>query len=151
MRQVGPNHTGTFLPGTGVVPPGRLGTNKEVTMTSESQEQGTDRVIARLEPACRLLAEARIHPWPEMQAMLPPLSRAQRAALEASIAADGVLQLVFVLPDGRIVDGANRWDIAPDQCRIEVVERSDEDALALGLALNLARRQLTAEQIAEVN
>ncbi|HYT88777.1 MAG TPA: DNA methyltransferase, partial [Gemmataceae bacterium] len=120
-------------------------------MTSESQEQGTDRVIARLEPACRLLAEARIHPWPEMQAMLPPLSRAQRAALEASIAADGVLQLVFVLPDGRIVDGANRWDIAPDQCRIEVVERSDEDALALGLALNLARRQLTAEQIAEVH
>lgn len=89
--------------------------------------------------------------WDEMQRRLPVLSAAQRAALEASIREHGkVVYPVLVLPDGRIIDGANRFSIAPELCELRVMSLDDEAALALGIALNLARRQMTAEQIREV-
>jgi len=55
------------------------------------------------------------------------------------------------LPDGRIIDGYHRWLIAGDGCPYRVLDISEDKAFALGLPLNIARRQLTPEQISEIH
>jgi hypothetical protein len=85
-----------------------------------------------------------------MQLRFPVLSQGQRKALEDSIARYGIQYPVLALPDGRIIDGFNRWEITQGDCPVQFVDRAEDDAVALGIALNMARRHLTPEQIADV-
>jgi len=55
------------------------------------------------------------------------------------------------LPDGRIIDGYHRWQIAGDNCPYKVLDIDEDKAFALGLVLNIARRHLTPEQISEIH
>jgi len=88
-----------------------------------------------------------IQPWPEVVAVLPPLSTEEKARLKASIELQGVRVPILVLPDGRIIDGHHRWELSGGKAPSEVVGLSDEDALVLAQSLNLDRRHLTPEQI----
>ncbi|RKY02025.1 hypothetical protein DRP77_08595 [Candidatus Poribacteria bacterium] len=72
-------------------------------------------------------------------------------ALEESIRRDGVKYPILILPDGRIIDGYHRWRIAGDECPYEVLNISEDKAFILGIALNLARRHLSPEQIREIH
>jgi len=58
---------------------------------------------------------------------------------------------ILVLPDGRIIDGYHRWQIAGDNCPYKVLDIDEDKAFALGLVLNIARRHLTPEQISEIH
>lgn len=91
-----------------------------------------------------------IRPWQELQDRLPPLSSAQKEALRRSISEDGVKYPALVLTDGRILDGANRWEITDGNCPVQVEDVPEDRALSLGIALNLARRHLTPDQLREV-
>lgn len=53
-------------------------------------------------------------------------------------------------PDGRIFDGATRFELFGNKARFEVVGVGEEKALELGLRLNLKRRHLSQEQKNEV-
>lgn len=89
--------------------------------------------------------------WAEIQDILPPLSSSQKRQLRKSIEADGVLVPVLVLPDGRIIDGHHRWEIAGDDVPVRIVKADEEKARALAIALNLARRHLSNEQLKGVH
>ena len=91
-----------------------------------------------------------IHPWDRLQSLLPPLSQTERQELEDSIKQEGVKYPILVLPDGRIIDGHHRWLIAGKGCPFEVHDMPEARAFDLGLALNLARRQLSFEQKKEM-
>jgi len=97
--------------------------------------------------------EVNIKPWPEIQELLPPLSKSERNALTRSVRQDGVKQPILILPDGRIIDGHHRWEIALGlgkdvPCQVEDIPI--DHAFALALALNWARRQMTEPQWAEI-
>jgi N6-adenosine-specific RNA methylase IME4/DNA-binding XRE family transcriptional regulator len=87
------------------------------------------------------------HPWPEVQAAIPPLAREDREALRASIAESGVRVAVLVLPDGRIIDGLNRWELSGGTAPVEVLDLGEAQAFELALTLNEARRHLGPEQL----
>lgn len=88
--------------------------------------------------------------WPEVQELLPRLSKDEREALSTSIAEDGgVHHPIVVLPDGRIIDGHHRWEISGGTAPVTVLDVSEAHALKLALVLNIARRHLSKEQIAE--
>jgi N6-adenosine-specific RNA methylase IME4/ParB-like chromosome segregation protein Spo0J len=98
------------------------------------------------------ISEIKIRPWDRLQNALPPLSKDEFEELKNSIEQHGVLQKILVLPDGRIIDGHHRWKILngkvpPELC--EVLELSEEAAFTLGVLLNLARRNLSPEQVRE--
>ena len=92
-----------------------------------------------------------LKPWDKMLEILPSLSESELRSLEASIKQDGVQYPILVLPDGRIIDGYHRWLIAGDECPYEVLNISEDEAFILGIALNLARRHLSHEQIREIH
>jgi len=89
-------------------------------------------------------------PWPEAQQILPPLSQSERQSLAASIARSGVQHPILTLTDGRIIDGHHRWELSNGKAPIEIRDLPEEEALALALALNIARRQLSPAQLGEV-
>ena len=89
-------------------------------------------------------------PWELLHELLPSLSTEEEIELERDIQKEGVLYPIKVLPDGRIVDGFNRWKLSRGKAPVEVVNIDDESALGLGLRLNLKRRQLSQEQKAEL-
>jgi len=85
-----------------------------------------------------------------MTDFLPSLATYERERLKESIMKHGVKHAILVLKDGRIIDGLNRWEIAKEldkECPIAEVDLSDDDAFALGVSLNLDRRQLSKAQI----
>jgi len=90
-----------------------------------------------------------IRPWDRLLEALPPLASYEFEALKASIAEHGVLQRLLILPDGRIIDGYHRWKIAPD-APYDILNLDDETAFLLGLAMNVARRQMSPDQIKEL-
>ncbi len=92
----------------------------------------------------------RPRPWPELQRNLRPLSTSERRALSQSINARGVLTPILALPDGRIIDGHYRWELSGGNCRVEVLDLTVDEAMSLSYEMNLARRQLTPEQIEEL-
>src|SRR5262245_15053890 len=92
--------------------------------------------------------EMNIRPWPEVQAIIPPPSAADRQDLAQSIEANGVLVAVLVLPDGRIVDGVTRWELSGGKAPVEVLDLPEEQAFDLALTLNESRRHLGPEQLA---
>lgn len=91
-----------------------------------------------------------IKAWEELQNLLIPLSSQEKSALIASISEHGVLDPILVLPDGRIIDGANRWEISNGKAPYNTLDIDNETALALGVTINIARRQMSPEQIKEL-
>jgi len=86
-----------------------------------------------------------------MQALLPPLSVYERDQLKRSIDQSGVQMPILCLPDGRIIDGHHRFSLAGMDVPKQITDLPEDEALTLGLALNLARRHLSPEQVAEVH
>ena len=81
--------------------------------------------------------------------VMPPLSPDERAELEASIVADGVQVPILVAPDGTIIDGHHRDEIARKHalhCPRIVAEGDAAKLRGLAFKLNLNRRHLTREQ-----
>ncbi len=85
-------------------------------------------------------------PWRLIEDLLPLLSTEEFSALEQDIEKRGVLYPVKVLPDGRIIDGHNRYQISRGEAPVEVVDVDEESALELALSLNLKRRHLSQDQ-----
>lgn len=90
-------------------------------------------------------------PWPDVQASVPDLTPAELRRLADSIRQDGVQYPILVLRDGRIIDGHHRWQIAGADAPVQVIDIPEEQAFALAVALNVARRHLTTDQIAAVH
>lgn len=88
-------------------------------------------------------------PWDRLQDILPPLSTYAFEELKRSIEQHGVLQKIFVLPDGRIIDGYHRWKITNGKAPHEVLDLNEDAAFALGVLLNVARRNMAPEQLRE--
>lgn len=82
---------------------------------------------------------------PALQVM-PVLDADVRAALRDSITRFGVLVPIAVTPEGQIIDGHNRWEIAQElgvSCEQKVYAVSTpEQALELAETLNMDRRHL---------
>jgi len=91
-----------------------------------------------------------IRPWDKLQSMLVPLAKQERKALVASIEKHGVLDPILVLPDGRIIDGTHRWEISNGKASYTIVDLDEETAFTLGVTINIARRQMSPEQIKEL-
>lgn len=92
-----------------------------------------------------------LKPWGEIH--IPSLSLEEKQRLKNSIDKYGLKRAILVLPDGRIIDGRHRWEILGDNIpedKIEILDLSDEGALALAYSLNMDRRQLSYEQLKEV-
>jgi N6-adenosine-specific RNA methylase IME4/ParB-like chromosome segregation protein Spo0J len=87
--------------------------------------------------------------------LLPPLSDDDRAALEASIVAHGVLVPVEYDEDGNILDGHHRVEICEslglvDWPRFVRKGLSEEEKRSVARELNISRRHLTAAQKREL-
>lgn len=93
--------------------------------------------------------KSQVRPWDEVVAALPPLSKVERRALQDSIRRFGVIYPVLVLADGRIVDGHNRWDLSGGTAPLKLIEVDEESAFTLAVNLNIDRRQMSPEQIAD--
>lgn len=93
--------------------------------------------------------KSQVRPWDEVVAALPPLSTAEGRALQDSIRRFGVIYPVLVLADGRIVDGHNRWDLSGGTAPLKLIEVDEESAFTLAVNLNIDRRQMSPEQIAD--
>lgn len=92
----------------------------------------------------------KIKPWEKMKAFLPPLASYERERLKESIKKHGVKHKILILLDGRIIDGVHRWEIAQElniDCPHTELALNEDDAFALGISLNIDRRQLSFEQI----
>jgi len=95
--------------------------------------------------------QATPRPWDEINEILPPLATHRRDALRQSIEDHGYNgPPVYVMPDGRIIDGHNRWEITGGNCPVEVLDVDEETGRSLALAHNMARRQLSHEELKEV-
>jgi len=91
-----------------------------------------------------------LRPWEKLQELLPPLASYEFEALKASIAEHDVLQRILALPDGRIIDGYHRWKILGNKAPYDTLDLDEQTALLLGLAINVARRQMSPDQIKEL-
>jgi len=97
-----------------------------------------------------------LRPWKRMQEALPPLSTYEKKLLTESIKKYGILNSILALPDGRIIDGTHRYKIANEigyeipKDKIDILDLDEDEAFALGLKLNIDRRQLSPEQIREI-
>lgn len=105
----------------------------------------TPTPLPRVEP----LGCVRLKPWDRLQVALPPLSSYEFEELKNSINRHGVLQKVLSLPDGRIIDGVHRWKITNGKVDPEILPLDEDSAFALGIVLNVARRNLALTQIKE--
>jgi hypothetical protein len=94
----------------------------------------------------------KIRPWDRLQEVLPPLSTYEFEELKNSIEQYGILQKILLLPDGRIIDGYHRWKIVNGKVprgACEILDIGEDSAFALGVLLNIARRNMAPEQIRE--
>lgn len=91
-----------------------------------------------------------IKPWDRLQEVLPPLRTHEFGELTKSIEQHGVLQPILALPDGRIIDGYHRWKISNGKAPYKVLELTENEAFALGIILNAARRNMSPEVLGEV-
>jgi N6-adenosine-specific RNA methylase IME4/DNA-binding XRE family transcriptional regulator len=89
--------------------------------------------------------------WKEMQECLPGLSSEEQRSLKRSLKEHSGVEIpVLALPDGRVIDGHHRLRLGDGKCKIQILDLPEEKALALGIALNIARRQLSSEQLEHV-
>ena len=93
-------------------------------------------------------------PWPTLQSLLPTHSESELKALEKSITAHGVLENGVYWVDEEanhwILDGAHRIELSGGEMtwrQCSVPPGNLDEALALGLALNLAKRNPSPEQL----
>lgn len=82
--------------------------------------------------------------------LLPPLSTDEQEALRASIKADGVRDAIFVDENGVVLDGHHRLKFAPNAPRRTVEGLTEAEKQAFVFQSNLARRNLSPVQRAEV-
>lgn len=88
-----------------------------------------------------------LKPWPRVQSVLPPLSTEERAALKQSLQSGAVNQPILHLPDGRIIEGHHRWELSDHTYPyLQELDISEDEAFALAVNLNIARRQLSTPQ-----
>jgi site-specific DNA-methyltransferase (adenine-specific) len=87
---------------------------------------------------------------PEIAAMLPPLSTAEKQVLEQDIQKNGVLMPIVVDEDGTILDGHHRYAIDPSAPTVVVSGLTREEKLAYTIKSNLARRNLSLQQKSDV-
>lgn len=84
--------------------------------------------------------------WPRLQEFLPKHTRSELRELKNNIGQYGVLENGVALKDGRILDGFHRHNFSSEM-EFTIVDLEDEEALALGIALNVAKRNLSFEQL----
>lgn len=97
--------------------------------------------------------ELELKPWPELESLLGPLAQSQYESLKQSLSGDGQRVPILALRDGRILDGHHRIRACEElglKPLVQVVDLDDTSAFRLGLALNLARRHLSVEQLREI-
>lgn len=90
----------------------------------------------------------------ELEAIIPSLSQDDYQRLKSSIQKKGIQLPIQILPDGSIIDGFHRFKIA-EELGIKdiphVIKSMDkEEAINLGITLNLNRRHLSYEQKKEI-
>src|SRR3954447_15844945 len=89
----------------------------------------------------------------EAASLFPMMDEAALAELAADIKANGLRDPIWRHPDGRIIDGRNRWlacQQAGVECRHRTYSRGDETIVAFVVSHNLHRRHLTTAQRAAV-
>jgi len=86
--------------------------------------------------------------------VMPALSGVECDALRADVADRGIVVPVVVDQHGRVLDGHHRRRVAVElgiECPSEVREvADDDDARSVALALNVARRHLSREQVRDL-
>lgn len=92
-----------------------------------------------------------VRPWPELLEAIRPHSADELARLKSSLEQHGQQHPVLVIPDGRIVDGLHRFQLLGNDARVQMLNLPDDEALALGITLNTARRQLTSAQLRKID
>ena len=97
-----------------------------------------------------------LKPWPELQSYLRPLNPGELKGLKYSIDTYGMQSPIWVLRDGRIVDGLHRWEIllenVPpialiDNVHFKVLDMDEDSAFKLGVCVNANRRHMSLEDI----
>lgn len=90
----------------------------------------------------------------ELKGILPPLGQDDYSRLKESIRERGIQESIKILPDGAIIDGYHRNKIAQEleikDIPYEIKQLNKDEALELGISLNLARRNLSFEQKREI-
>ena len=82
--------------------------------------------------------------------VLPPLKQSEQEALAADIKANGVLHPVVIDEYGNILDGHHRYAIDRNAPTRIVSGLSPDEKVAYTIRANLARRNLSSDQIKEV-
>ena len=82
--------------------------------------------------------------------VLPPLKQSEQEALAADIKANGVLHPVVIDEYGNILDGHHRYAIDRNAPTRVVSGLSPDEKVAYTIRANLARRNLSSDQIKEV-
>ena len=85
--------------------------------------------------------------------LFPLMEEAALAELAADIKANGLRDPIWRHPDGRIIDGRNRWlacQMVGVECRHRTYDRGDETIVPFVVSHNLHRRHLTTAQRAAV-
>lgn len=98
-------------------------------------------------------SKAKPRPWPRVQEALRPLNESERDALRAQLERYGVRHAIWTLPDGRIIDGHHRLELARElriSCPKEVIDVPEEEAFRMAVEQNLGRRNLSATERREV-
>jgi site-specific DNA-methyltransferase (adenine-specific) len=90
----------------------------------------------------------------ELKEILPPLGQDDYSRLKESIRERGIQEPIKILSDGAIIDGCHRKKIAQEldikDIPYEIKRLNKDEALELGISLNLARRNLSFEQKKEI-
>jgi len=90
----------------------------------------------------------------ELKEILPPLREDDYSRLKKSIEEQGIQESLKILPNGIIIDGYHRKKIAQElgikNIPYEIKQLNKDEALELGISLNLARRNLSFEQKIEI-
>jgi 16S rRNA G966 N2-methylase RsmD len=82
--------------------------------------------------------------------LLPPLTEEEFEALRSDIKLNGVRSPVLIDENGNILDGHNRYKIAPDAPTAIIYDLSEDEKIAFVYRSNLARRNLSQEQRGEI-
>ena len=85
--------------------------------------------------------------WLKLQEILPKHTSSELKELKNNITRYGVLENGVALKDGRILDGFHRHAFSKNEMKFKIVDLEDEEAFALGIALNVAKRNPSFEQI----
>lgn len=101
-----------------------------------------------------MAVEKDFQPWSKLQELLPLHSVAELKALEDNIDKYGVLEngVYWVDEYGNkwILDGVHRYSFSKDRMKWEEFKGTEEEAVNQGVILNVVKRNLSSEQITEL-